>query len=174
MTDAPDRPDPAAIELPGGPKAREPIPRDPIEGIDLPTFVKISAEIAEGSPPRAAILRAVGIDEARWTFVEQGWLLRAAVAAIRGDREMVDEINREFVEAQDALGPTEPTHSLDRYALIVARIEAGAPAPAVLREQGLTLSGYARLVRAWTRRIASDPALGATFREWVEAAKRRP
>ena len=168
-----ERPDPATIEFPGGPRAGEPIPDDPIDGIDFGTFVKISAEIAEGNPPRAAIVRAVGLDELRWTFIEQGFMLRVATAALRGDSSLAEDLNRRYVEAQDALGPTEPTHGLDRYAFMVAHAEKGAPLLPILKAEGLTLAGFARLQRAWTKRLVADEALSSTFRGWVEQVKKQ-
>lgn len=163
----------AKVEFPGGPKAGEPVPRDPIDGIDLPTFAKISAELAEGDPPREAILRAVGFDELRWTFVEQGWMLRVATAALRGDPSLAHELNEQYVAAQDSLGPVEPTHALDRYAFLVAHAEKGVPLPPVLKAEGLGLAGFARLQRAWTKRLVADEALASTFRGWVEQVKKQ-
>lgn len=166
-----DPPDPKTIELPGGPRAGESIPDDPIDGVDFETFVKISAELAEGTPPRAAILRAVGLDDLRWAFIEQGFMMRVATAALRGETRLANELDRLFIEAQDSLGPTEPTHGLDRFAFLMAHVELGTPLAPILKSQGLTLAGFARLQRAWMRRLAADDALTRTFREWVLRAK---
>lgn len=164
-------PDPSQVQLPGGPAPGEPIPDTPIDGVDFPTYVRISAILAENKAPRAGVLAANGLDEVRWAFVEQGFLLRVATAALRGDPSLASELDRLYVEAQDALGPTDPIRPLDRYAELVARMESGEPPPQVLASDGLSLADWARLQRAWTRRLAQDAEMTSKFRGWVERRK---
>jgi hypothetical protein len=173
VAEPPNPPDPSRVQLPGGPAPDQPIPDGPIDGIDFPTYVRVSAILAEKRAPRANVLAANGLDEVRWAFVEQGFLLRAAAAALRGDMGPLSELDRLYTEAQDALGDTDPTRPLDRYADLVARMEMGEPTPSVLASDGLTLADWARLQRAWSRRLAQDAEMTSTFRGWVEARKRR-
>jgi hypothetical protein len=163
-----DRP----IQLPSGPAPGEPIPTEPIAGIDLATYAKISAELAEKREPRAAVLRACGLTELVWLRVEQGWLVRIATAAMRGDPSLATELDRLYTAAQDSFGPTDPTRPLDHYATLVARMEAGEDPADTLAADGLSLADWGRLQRAWTRRLANDAALASTFRGWVERLKR--
>jgi hypothetical protein len=163
-------PDP--IQFPGGPRPDEPVSREPISGVDLATYAKISAELAEGKVARKDVLRACGFDELRWAHVEQGWLVRIATAALRGDASLATDLDRLYLEAQDALGPTEPMRGLDRYAWLVARMERGEDPADVYASDGLSLPDAARLQRAWTKRLVSDEALMSTFRGWVERLKR--
>ena len=158
--------------LPGGPKPGEPIPTDPIDGIDFATYARISAILAEKRGPRKNVLAANNLDEIRWAFVEQGFMIRIATAALRGDMSLVMELDRLYVEAQDQLGETEPTRPLDQYAGLVARMESGEGPPEVLASDKLSLADWARLQRAWTRRLAQDAELTSTFRGWVEEKKR--
>lgn len=165
-------PNPHEIQLPGGPKAGEPIPDGPIDGVDFATYARISAILAEKRAPRAGVLSANNLDEVKWAFVEQGFMLRIATAALRGDMSLAMELDRLYTEAQDQLGDTEPTRPLNHYATLVARIEAGQPAPEVLKSDGLSLADWARLQRAWTNRLAQDGEMTSTFRGWVEEHKR--
>lgn len=162
---------PRRIQFPGGPPPDAPVPNDPIEGVDLATYARIAADLAEGNTPRLAILRACGLDEAAWLRIEQGHLIRIATAALREDTSRVEELDRLYIAAQDALGPTDPSRPLDRYAWLVGRIERGEDPAVVARSEGLSLPDWARLQRAWTRRLADDPALATTFRQWVVESK---
>jgi hypothetical protein len=173
VAEPPNAPDPSRVQLPGGPAPDQPIPDTPIDGIDFPTYARVSAILAEKRAPRANVLAANGLDEVRWAFVEQGFMLRIATAAMRGDMGPMNELDRMYVEAQDALGDTDPTRPLDRYADLTARMESGEPAAQVLASDGLSLADWARLQRAWTRRLAQDAEMTSTFRGWVEARKRR-
>lgn len=157
--------------LPGGPDPALPIPREPVHGVDLTRYGQISAALAEGQEPRTQVLRAQQLDEMRWLEVEQTWLLRIASGAMRGDLSLGQELDRAYAEAQASLGTLEPTRPLDRYAALRARIEAGEAPSAVAASDGLSLADWMRLERAWTSRIAQDPALAAAFRERVEAAR---
>lgn len=159
-------------QLPGGPDPTKPVPRDPVDGVDLAACARIAAEVSERAEPRATVLARAGLDELRWAEVEKTWMLRIAVALLQNDLGLGQEYDRLFAEAQQALGPSEPTRPLDGYASLVARIEKGEPAGIVVASEGLTLAEWTRLQRAWTSRIARDAALGATFRELVESAKR--
>ena len=58
-------------------------------------------------------------------------------------------------------------------AFMVAHAEKGAPLLPVLKAEGLTLAGFARLQRAWTKRLVADEALSSTFRGWVEQVKKQ-
>lgn len=165
-------PNPNEIQLPAGPAPGEPIPDGPIDGIDFATYARISAILAEKRGPRANVLAANDLDEVRWAFVEQGFMIRIATAALRGDTSLAMELDRLYVEAQDQLGDTEPTRPLDRYAELVARMESGEDPSKVLASDGLSLADWARLQRAWTRRLAQDAEMTSTFRGWVEEKKR--
>ncbi len=159
------------VQLPGGPPADAPIPSDPVDGVDLQTYALISAHLAEGVDPRDRVLHMHRLDETRWLHIEQTHLLRIASATLRGDRSRAEEFDRLYLEAQDALGPVEPSRPLDRYAQLVARIERGDNPGLVAKQDGLSLADFGRLSRAWTRRLAQDAAMSRQFREWVQHEK---
>ncbi|MGK3983619.1 hypothetical protein WME99_11325 [Sorangium sp. So ce136] len=165
---------PPLPQLPGGPDPTQPVPRSPVEGVDLDTYARISAELAETPADRATILASHGLDEMRWMDVEMTWLLRVATAALQSDLSLGEDLDRAYTAAQVELGSPGPTLALEEYARLAARIEAGEPPSSVLARARLSLASYARLQRAWTLRLAADPALARTYREMVAAARPAP
>jgi hypothetical protein len=157
--------------FPGGPDPNLPIPREAVEGYDLPRYTQVSARLAEGKEPREGVLASEKLTERGWAHVELTWMLRIASALLAGDQTLALEFDRLYVEAQDSLGPTEPTLPLDKYAVLVAQLEGGREPMEAFAEHGLSLADAARLQRAWTRRLAHDPAMNETFREMVGAAR---
>ncbi|WP_437708927.1 hypothetical protein WMF45_32305 [Sorangium sp. So ce448] len=165
---------PPVPQLPGGPDPAQPVPRSPVEGVDLPTYARISAELAEAPAERARVLSSYGLDEIRWMDVERTWLLRVATAALKADLSLGQDLDLAYAAAQAALGPPAPAMPLEDYARLAARIEAGEPPGVVLAGAGLSLAAYTRLQRAWTARLAADPALARTYRAMVAAARPGP
>lgn len=165
---------PKVPAFPGGPDPNAPVPRDAVDGVDLKTYARISAELAERKAPSAEVLRRFLLDEIRWIDIEKTWLLRVAVAGMQGDMTLGQELDAAYTEAQAALGPSDPTRSLEQYAALLARIESGQPPATVLAADGLSLADWARLQRAWTMRAVNDAGLAATLRALVEEAKAAP
>ena len=150
--------------LPGGPDPAEPIPREPVRGIDLETYARIAAELAERREPRAAVLGRRALSESHWLEIEKSWLLRVATAALAGDAAFGQEVDRWFMAAQDASGSSaEPARSVEDYARLMVRIEAGDDLGVLLAAEKLSPADWARLQRAWTKRIAADPAARAAY-----------
>ena len=98
-------------------------------------------------------------------------MLRVATGLLKGEQELALEFDRLYVAAQDSLGPTDPTMPLEGYASVVAELEAGRAPTEVFEEHGLSLASAARLQRAWTKRLAQDPAMVVAFREMVGRAR---
>lgn len=157
--------------FPGGPDPSLPVPRETVEGYDLPRYVQLSAELAEGAKPREELLLANGLTERAWAHIELTWMLRIATGLLQGDQSLALEYDTLYVAAQDALGPPDPTMPLDRYAGVVARLEVGQDPVEVFAAHGLTLASAARLQRAWTKRLARDIEMTDAFRGMVKAAK---
>jgi hypothetical protein len=143
------------------------VERDPVHGIDLKSYAQISARIAEGREPAKSILLEHGLDEMRWLDVEKTWLLRVAAAAMQGDLSLSQSYDEHYVAAQDSLGPTEPTHGIADLASVLRALSAGEDARDVLPRFRLTLPAFARLQRAWARRMAKDEALAVAFRDML-------
>ena len=100
--------------------------------------------------PRAAVLSRAGLDEARWTSIEQTWMLRIAAGLLEGNTSLHEAYNAAFSEAQQALAAEAPERSFEDYAAIVAAIEAGQEPAVVLARAGLSIGAFTRLQVAWT------------------------
>ncbi|WP_437305811.1 hypothetical protein [Sorangium sp. So ce388] len=159
---------PAIPQLHGGPNPGQPVPRDPVNGVDLQCYARITAELAHGTASRAAVLARAGLDEARWLLIEQAWLLRLATAALQGDFSLASEHDAVLAAVQATLAEDAPPLPLDSYARIVAAIEGGGEPSRVLAEAGVRSAVFARSQRAWAAKLASDKALAAAFRDSVK------
>jgi hypothetical protein len=166
MSEGADRPLP---QFPGGPDPKLPVPRDPVHGVDLRGCAAIAAELAARREPRRAVLARFRLDEARWTDIEQTWMLRVATAALTGDLSFSVEYDAGFSAAQDALGGAEV--SLDTYAAVNARIEAGQAPDLAMRAENVQPADFARAQRKWAAELAGSPPLHADFR--AKVAERR-
>ena len=158
-------------QFPGGPDPSQPVPRTPVDGVDLETYARIAATLAERPGARGATLAEHRLDESRWMEIEKTWLLRVATASLQKDLSLGEELDRAYTAAQASLGPTDPTRSLEEYAKLMARIEGGEDVASVARSAGMSLGDWARLSRAWTARLAQDPAIGEAFRGMVARAR---
>lgn len=159
-------------QLPGGPDPTQPVPEEPVEGIDLEAYATLSARLIADTAPREALLAQAGLNERLWLRVERTWLLRLAAAALRGELALARRYDAAYVAAQDALVEGQPLVPLDRFANLVAQIEAGRAAPLVLAEAGVSPAAFAASQRAWASRFGLDQALICTFRAIVEQWKR--
>lgn len=143
---------------------------DPVEGIDLRSYATASARIAEGREQRSTVLSELGLDEMTWLDVEKTWLLRIGAAAMQGDLSLSQSFDAHYVAAQDSLGPTEPTHGLAELAAVLRALSAGEDPRDVFPRFRLTLPAFARLQRAWAKRMARDENLAMAYRDMLQAA----
>lgn len=167
MTEGVKQPVPA---FPGGPDPKAPVPRDPVQNVDLSTCATIAAQLAARREQRRTILGRHRLDEGRWGHVEQAWMLRIATAAMQGDLSLSQEYDAAFSSAQDALGGADI--DLERLAAIVARIESGRPADIAMSEEGVDTTDFARAQRKFAPQLARSPELHEAFRAAVEARRR--
>jgi hypothetical protein len=147
--------------IPGAPDLKKPVRHEPVQGVDLATYARVAAGIAEQRRPQDEVLREAGIDEGDWIDAERTWLLRIAASLLQGDVALIEQYEQLYIEAQDALGPPGPSRPFEDYARIMAQIQRGAPAARVLQAEGLSLADWARLHRSWSKRAAQDPHLAA-------------
>ncbi len=154
---------PPLPKLPGGPDPSRPVPRTPVEGIDLATYARVAARLAERAESRSAVLASAGLDDARWLAVEQTWLLRVAIASLQNDLELLRAYEEATLAGQDAL-PMPPMPPLEVYADLLASIEAGQDPAVVLARAGMSVASFGRVQRAWSAKLAADPTLAAALR----------
>src|SRR5690348_8132542 len=95
---------PPVPALPGGPDPTQPVPRAPVHGVDLAAYARASARLAARERPRAEVLAALGLDEARWLAVEQTWLLRIATAMLQQDTSLPAEYEAAHAAAREEIG----------------------------------------------------------------------
>jgi len=143
---------------------------DAVHGVDLTTYAQLMTRLASGQP-RDSVLTGAGLDEQSWTEVEKACGLRLAKAAQQGQTHVLLEFERAVAVAQSNCPPPEPSHSLEIYAAMVARIEQGMTPMNVCAHFGLNLRQFFELQQAWTRRIVSEPEIGRNFRGMVEGGK---
>ncbi len=143
-----------------------------VHGVDLTTYAQLMTRLASGQP-RDSVLTGAGLDERSWTEVEKTWGLRLAKAAQQGQTHVLLEFERAVADAQSNCPPPEPSHSLEIYAAMVARIEQGMAPMDVCAHFGLKLGQFFELQQAWTRRIVREPEIGRKFRGMVERGSKR-
>ncbi len=160
----------AMLSIPGFDED-QPIPTDPVEGVDLLSYAAVSAELVEDPAARVHVLGLHGLTERQWLRVEQTWLLRVAAAALRRDLSLANAYDEAFTRTQATLGLTDPTHSLEQYAQLVARLGRGQTAGAVLADAQMTLPAWSRLHRVWSSRLAQDEQLHQNFQDMVRTAE---
>ncbi|HMA94026.1 MAG TPA: hypothetical protein VKP30_15145 [Polyangiaceae bacterium] len=141
---------------------------DAVHGVDLTTYAQLMTRLASGQP-RDSVLTGAGLDERSWAEVEKACGLRLAKAAQQGQTHVLLDFERAVADAQSNCPPSEPSHSLEIYAAMVAQIEQGMTPMDVCAHFGLKLRQFFELQQAWTRRIAKDAELGRKFRGMVEA-----
>lgn len=151
----------------------QPIPRDPVDGVDLRGCAMIAAELADGAQARGAVLARHRLDELRWANIEKTWMLRLAAAMLAGDHALAQDYDALLSEAQGALHAGEPGLELDAYVAIMARLEAGYASSRALTEAGVTAAAFARAQKSWATRLSRDPALSAEVRRRVAAERAR-
>jgi hypothetical protein len=134
----------------------------PGHGISLATFASISAALAEGDRPRADVLQAFDLDEARWVDASTDWQRRLIFEAMASDStELSLEYSARFAEAQDKLKPLLPLSPED-WARLVHDVSSSGLAPA-LQKRALSEADFARLSRAWTKQLAENRELSSRY-----------
>lgn len=142
----------------------------PPHGVTLEDHARISAQIAEGDRPLAAILEPLKLTEAAWNEATMHWMGRIGDETLaRGkDAELPHVYSRAFSDAQDAIKPVPPSDAASYAKLVVDVQLAGGPARP-LAARGLSMADYLRLSRHWAKVLSSDPEqekiFSATYQE---------
>ncbi|WP_437961320.1 hypothetical protein WME76_17895 [Sorangium sp. So ce119] len=149
--------------------------RGPPHGITLTDHARISAEMAEGDRPLAAILDARRLSEAAWNESTVYWMAHLGddVREHGQAARMPHVYSDAFGEAQDALKPVSAMDAAS-YAKLVVDIQlAGGPAQP-LAARGLSTADYLRLSRHWARVLSSNPEQSKIFFEMYQALHSAP
>jgi hypothetical protein len=142
-----------------------------LHGITLARYAAVHAGLGEGFE-LDAVLAHEGLDPAAWREAEDAWS-DALLEDVESDHGLHGAFDEHITAAQDRLGRDVPPLDGDLQAwLDVVRHFAAAPAPVALLERcGLRATDLIRLHRAWSRRLAIEPALG---QEALEILGRAP
>lgn len=133
-------------------------------GLTLFDHARISAEIAEGAPPFAEVLRRNDVSEAAWNESTIYWMKRLGDDVLaNGQHARLPELySSAFGQAQDGMKPV-PAMTPVEYAELVAQIlVAGGPAEP-LAARNLSQADYLRASRRFARQFAAQPADAQAF-----------
>ncbi|WP_437281774.1 DUF2169 domain-containing protein [Sorangium sp. So ce375] len=138
--------------------------------VSLERCAIVTAELAEKPVPRADVLRAHGLSEARWAEAERRWRESMAEEARRCERALRDRFDAAYVGAWEAVRGA--LHAADYARLIVATERSGGGA--ALGERELRRTVWARMKRLWARRLAEDPRLRARVEAEIARLREAP
>ncbi|WP_441287145.1 DUF2169 family type VI secretion system accessory protein [Sorangium sp. KYC3313] len=153
----------------GSPSASLP-PLGDGDEVSLERCAIVTAELAEKPVPRAEVLRAHGLSEARWAAAERRWRDSMTEEARRRERALRDKFDAAYVGAWEAVWG--PLHAADYARLIVATERSGsaaAPGDRVIRR-----TVWVRMKRLWARRLADDPRLRARVEAEIARLREAP
>jgi hypothetical protein len=144
-------------------------PSDPRhEHVSLASFAAVQAALAEGFE-LGVVLEREGLEPALWLEAEDAWSDRLT-EDLEQDGPLQEAFDQHFAEAQDRLARPVPPLDDDLPSwLDFVRHWASASEPVLfLSRLGLHPSDVIRLHRAWSKRLAEDPALSQRAKEILE------
>ncbi|AUX31572.1 MULTISPECIES: DUF2169 domain-containing protein [Sorangium] len=155
----------------GDPRPSEPLP--PLgEGdeVSLERCAIVAAELEERPIPRADVLKAHGLSEARWQEADRRWREAMADEVRRRERALRDRFDKAYVTAWEAVrGALSAT---DYARLVVATERSGVSA--ALGESAIRRTVWARMRRLWARRLADDPRLRSRVEAEIASLREAP
>lgn len=138
-----------------------------LASLDIRAYATLVATLAAGDRPRAAILAAQGLDEARWEALDsfhQEQLSRA----LDDDRDGVPPLIAAYAEAfaaARALSTRAATLlSIERFGDATREIQRTGDPTAALARLGIALADFLRANEHWTARMMTDADLLQRFR----------
>ncbi|WP_437329637.1 DUF2169 domain-containing protein [Sorangium sp. So ce381] len=140
------------------------------EEVSLERCAIITAELAEKPVPRADVLKAHGLSEARWAEAERRWRDSMTEEARSRERALRDRFDAAYVGAWEAV--CGPLHAADYARLIVATERSGGAA--ALGERAIRRTVWVRIKRLWARRLAEDPRLRARVEAEIARLREAP
>lgn len=144
------------------------MPAPLLNGISLSQYAAVQAGLAEGIP-LDAVLEIEGIVPSCWLDAEDAWSDHL-LADLEQDGTLQETFDEYLAEAQDRHGRRVPPLDDDLASwLDFVRHWSADPEPlALLARLGLKPGDLIRLHRAWSRRIALDPALAQEAQELLQ------
>lgn len=135
--------------------------------LDLRAYAALAATLATADPPRAAILRAHGLDEAGWEELDrchQDRLSRAMDEEHEGVPPLVAAYAEAFAAARARHTVAAGVISIERFGDATREIRRSGDPTAALGRLGISLDDFLRGSEHWTQRMMTDPDLLRRFR----------
>ncbi|WP_437313954.1 hypothetical protein [Sorangium sp. So ce385] len=131
--------------------------------LDLETYARVMARLAESGGARAEVLARHGVDEARWDAADAHWQARLS-GALADEDEPVPALLAAYCEAyQAASRAAAPPVSLEQFARVTSLLQSTGDVQAALAQVGVTLADYVRGSEHWSRRMAEDSGMERRF-----------
>src|SRR5439155_19594032 len=112
---------------------------------------------------RAEVLARHGLDEDRWTAIDDHWQDRLSEAMDEegdGVAQLISDYAAAYEAAQRGLAPR---ITIEQFARVTRLFSASGDVRAALVKVGVTLADYVRASEHWSRRMAEDPELEERF-----------
>lgn len=156
------KPEPAPPPAPPAPAA-EPRPAD----LSIEQCAAVAASIARAPADTAGILETHGLDPAGWAALEKRWADAIRSETTKGKKALLSAYDEAYVgQIERERGPIQA----EEYARLVVAAER-ASLPEALAELSLPREAMMRVERVWLRRTSRDPALAASVKRAVRAAR---
>lgn len=137
--------------------------------LDIEAYAALSVALATAGDGRDALLAEHGLDEERWSAIEDGWYAALSKAEDEhGDADGVPPLVVQFAEvfqrAQQAQATGQDLMSFELYVSVTRSISRGRDVAQVLERQQISLATYLRAHQHWTMKMIGDPDLAMRFR----------
>ncbi len=140
--------------------------------LDIRTYARISAELAEGRPPREQVLAKHGLTEEAWAVEERAHVQLLADRANYGDVENAVVFGDAFVAAQEELAdPREADWTVEQHGLLTAQLESTRDVPTTLADHGLVLGAYLRIERRIAKLTETDADARIRFEKALDEGR---
>ncbi|WP_437577371.1 DUF2169 domain-containing protein [Sorangium sp. So ce887] len=136
--------------------APEPAPPDPDPAsFSLERFAAVTAELAAGRAPRAAVLASHALGERAWSAIDRHWADAIKKDAAHGAGRLRSAYDSAYVATVERFrGPLTPAE----YARLVVAVER-KQSDRVLDELRIQRPALMHVMRVWTKKAAADPRL---------------
>ena len=138
-----------------------------LSSLDIRAYATLVATLAAGDRPRAAILGAQGLDEARWEALDR-FHQEQLSRALDDDRDGVPPLIAAYAEAFAAAraggARTATLLSIERFGDATREIQRTGDPTAALARLGIPLDDFLHANEHWTARMITDTDLLRRFR----------
>src|SRR5438067_7421456 len=122
----------------------------------------LSARLSEEGVDRDALLAEHGLDELRWSMIEDHWQAVLSTAMdldveTHGIPEIISRYSAASARAQEERASS--VLSIDHFAEATRRISRSHDVQKTLTDMGLTLSQFLKANLHWTKRMLESPEL---------------